>query len=723
MSGRRALPYKNIVAVACLLFGKKTYQAFVLFLLSIYARILQHEGTKGQRPLFVVFLTRRCHVLKDIFFPIFKSPLFRKQVEDGWFDLAGMGLTWKDLEPETIDRVYSTYFITDFAFLSMSRDFAKYYKKTGELPECIIADELLIHGRAMNKLLRDMENGLAEAFCALMEHDFAEPASEPQRTQWKEEIRSAFLERVHLRVFAQKEGTILLFSRYAQGERLSSHRYSGSQWRSLSLRFARLVAAAAVNNVGFSWSFFPPVSKCPFLKERFNAGESMWIPNVEDAPQPLQFYGLRTYLNRIPLQHEIYLHTTGNVLKAVFSIRIKKSMTLRDGTRRLLMVPYLMTGKVPCQNIWNLFRRLKRELAGEGKDPALRAFLDLRPDGLPPEEEKAAAVCSYDRLCGINNLILCSALVKEFWPSFERDRAVLEEIDWRQIGSNYKRFDPESGEPQDQEKALRAIWEWKPEAPLQEYLEILLENAEGLALPEGVFHPMEEQGEEQLERIVLNVVSQLGLKAESNAHQREASDVPFNEELLTSWGEQDSILDVIAQCLGQYRAREQTEADLYRTVAEIVHAMDLGVVGMNTSLEAPEEAYTMVKAGEQALFVKPMRYRRLIPLFCKLERKYAGDEGALLREIRSFAQTYAEVILKKEDGLLCSGAGDSEQEAEALAEELSSFVEELHASGQTVSDWDFSLSEQMDQEDFDFLEHLMEDLAVRDQYLQLYDQM
>ena len=104
-------------------------------------------------------------------------------------------------------------------------------------------------------------------------------------------------------------------------------------------------------------------------------------------------------------------------------------------------------------------------------------------------------------------------------------------------------------------------------------------------------------------------------------------------------------------------------------------------------------------------------------------RIHAGDEGALLREIRSFAQTYAEVILKKEDGLLCSGAGDSEQEAEALAEELSSFVEELHASGQTVSDWDFSLSEQMDQEDFDFLEHLMEDLAVRDQYLQLYDQM
>ena len=162
--------------------------------------------------------------------------------------------------------------------------------------------------------------------------------------------------------------------------------------------------------------------------------------------------------------------------------------------------------------------------------------------------------------------------------------------------------------------------------------------------------------------------------------------------------------------------------DIYKVVAEIIQAMDLGIIGMNTALDSPKSSYTLVKAGEQALFVKPIRYRNFIPLFSEIERKYSSDREAILREIRYFTENNSEYILEKDNSLFCGCSGNAEKDAKKMTKELISFVKELYRSGQTISDWDISLSEQLDKENFSFMSQLMKDIDLQNKYVQLYHQ-
>lgn len=740
----------DIVSVICRLMGKREFQAFILFWLSIYKEVIDGAESidellqlkKGKRLLFVAFLTRRCHVLKEIFYVVLKSDQFKNQVQNGEIDLSAVGLKPEQIEDSMIDFVYNNFFITDFNLLSMSRGFAQYYFYNRTLPEVIVADELLLHGRAVNQLLFKMEDAVSRHFCELKKQEMAGsvPEQEMALEQWGERIRTEFQNSVHILVFARKNGTLLLFSRYAQEGRFSALEYDLKRWRSLSLCFARIVSSSTFNNVGFSWSLCPQVSAFPFLTERYNATEPYWQPEEAEKLPLLLFRRVATHMQDICLQHYLRLYATDGTLKAILSVRIKKSLSKSNGIQKLMIVPYLMMGKVPNENVWALFKRLRSDVLSACGDQNLRGFLNILPDDpeINPQDEaqeglawnmETVALFDYDRICGINNLFLNCLLIKNFWPSIGENWNWLKEaVDWQQLNSNYRRFDPETGELQDQRKALEAIWSWNPTATLEDYLETLFSNVKGLDLQDYTMELSEQSEQEQnleeslLEKCVLNVVSQLGLGAETNAHERLTSDVTFDEKLLISWGNNRSILEVVSMCREQCVQMGMKKPDIYKVVAEIIQAMDLGIIGMNTALDSPKSSYTLVKAGEQALFVKPIRYRNFIPLFSEIERKYSGDRGAILREIRYFAENNSEYILEKDNSLFCGCSGNAEEDAKKMTKELVSFVEELYHSGQTISDWDISLSEQLDKDNFSFMSQLIKDIDLQNKYLQLYHQ-
>ena len=722
---------EDIAAFAYRVMGKKQYQAFVLFLLSIYKKVVDYQQKGEQRPFFVVFLTRRCHILKEIFLEVLESATLQKQLQSKKIDLSSVNLDPIWLTTPQINLIYREHFITDFNFLSMSRGFAEYYNLKGELPKFVVVDELLLHGRSMNRLLWSMENAVSEAFIERRKKFFLSEISEREVLCWKEEIRNAFVESVEISVFAKRKGTLLLFSRYAKEKKLSAVEYEGREWRSLSLHFAEVVAASCHNNVGFSWSLNPPVSALPFIKDRYNAEELYWEPEGTDGLPFLQFQRVKTKVRGIDLQNYLKFFVKDHELKGIFSLRIKESLCSINGGKRLMVVPYLMTGRIPRKNAWELFKKLRGELTSTINNRQLNAFLEILPNDLEilseqwekDQEEKDTAIFEYDRICGINNLILNCAMVKAFWPQIDLDWNLLSEyIDWLQLNSNYNRFDPETGTLQDQQAALQAIWSWQPQAPLEEYFDILWKDSEGLELSKEELN-VSGTVEADVEACVMRVVAKLGLDAETSALQRGKSDVILDEELLTSWGKQYSILEVMNQCRETCIQAGIEHFSFYEIAATIIHLMDLGILGMYTSLDSHEMVYTMVKAGEQSLFVEPIMYRHFIPLLMEIERKYAGDRGAIAREIKSFVQNNSESILKNEKSLILSNSGDSKQDVKPLGEELAAFAEKLWTSGQDVSDWYIALSDQINIVDSNFTNDLRWDVDIQEEYIQCYHQM
>ena len=741
---------EDMVSIICRLMGKREFQAFILFWLSIYKEVIDGAKSidellqlkKRKRLLFVAFLTRRCHVLKEIFYVVLKSNQVKNQVQNEEIDLSAVGLTPEQVEDSMIDFVYNNFFITDFNLLSMSKGFAQYYYDKGILPKVIVADELLLHGRAVNQLLFKMEDDVSRHFCELKAQNMSVPVLEQELSadRWEKIIRTEFQNSVHILVFARKEGTLLLFSRYAQEGRFSALEYDLKRWRSLSLCFARIVSSCTFNNVGFSWSLCPQVSAFPFLIERYNATEPYWEPEGAGKLPLLLFRRVETHMQEIRLQNYLGLYVQDGSLKGVLSVRIKKSLSKSNGIQKFMIVPYLMMGEVPNEDVWALFKRLRSDVLSACGDQNLRKFLNILPDDpeINPLDEtqedpawdlKSVALFDYDRICGINNLFLNCLLTKRFWPSMSLSWDQLKEaVDWQQLNSNYRRFDPKTGQLEDQGKALEAIWSWNPTATLEDYLAILLHSVKGIDLQDYTMEISEQSEREQnleeslLEKCVLNVVSRLGLDAETNAYERLTSDVTFDEKLLTGWGNRHSILEVISMCQEQCVQMGMGKPDIYKVVAEIIQAMDLGIIGMNTALDSPKSSYTLVKAGEQALFVKPIRYRNFIPLFSEIERKYSSDREAILREIRYFTENNSEYILEKDNSLFCGCSGNTEKDAKKMTKELISFVEELYHSGQTISDWDISLSEQVDKENFSFMSQLMKDIDLQNKYVQLYHQ-
>ena len=120
--------------------GKNETENFMHFFLSICFLCMQY--TEENRAFVVALITRRCHVLFEIFCRLAHEDEVLEKVQSGYF-----GADFKSLTPQKLDDIYRDYFITDNALLASADQLAKYYNLNRDLPEFVIVDELLIHGR------------------------------------------------------------------------------------------------------------------------------------------------------------------------------------------------------------------------------------------------------------------------------------------------------------------------------------------------------------------------------------------------------------------------------------------------------------------------------------------------------------------------------------------------------------------------------------------------
>ena len=686
------------------LMGKKEAENFMHLFLSLCFLCIQY--VRENKPFVAALITRRCHVLFEIFWKIVHENGFWEKVQSGYF-----GTEFKDLTLEKLDDIYLNYFITDNALLASADQLAKFYDQNKDLPELIIVDELLIHGRALNHFLLELEKKLADAI-----------QRQTRNAEEGEKIAAKVEEKLHLKIFAKNKSVLLLLFRYAKEGRLDCFReYDADKWKTLSLHFARVVSIAPVNNVAYAWGF--------------EIGE-----NLQKRLASLPF-GSGFAFQRVETEIRGYKQTTDLLLypskedpKVLFTVRGKKSLASFSDGKNGLYVPYIIYDQLQWEGVWNLHQRICEDLLAylKPEQGSVLSFFrgdDLFGEGGPTEE----VARSYYRWCVQTNDLVLNALMMRTWMerycglSSSEQEKMIASIDWSQVSRNYHRLIAEKSslKVQNSEKALRDLWEFVESIPLEtdllsSYVDVLTRGA-GSVLPDGWKsdrnHAEEENWKNHLECAVQQAIYEIGLDAEKNAYDRYGSGLAFSERTLANWGDHYSLQDIIVKCIQEYTTDGViTGSEMEYLLALITQAMDLGHVGMEPlygeksyRADTEENVYTQVKAGEQSLFIVPFRYRNYLPVLSLIEKIYQDNWEDEYLEISRFVRR------------LKSAGKVSEENEKKLCDELQNFVKGLYLSGQTVSIWnDVQLFEQIDKEPYNAWEQTLQDSNERAAYLKIY---
>lgn len=617
------------------------YESFAQFFLRLIVDCLKIEQTDENHYFFVAFLTRRCHVLLEIFLEIFRSFCV-----DGIS--AGSLLPFiEEMDYDEIRRIVDEHFLTDSNLITQAGKVADFYRETGRFPKIIILDEIILHGRAVNSLLLKYESAVIKRL-------------EQFDPQMSEEKRDFLIDRLahltELRIYAQNNEPLLLLSRYRH--RLHHDRlYDPVQIRKLSQKFAVLILNSDVNNVAYSWNF------------KFN---SLLAKKWKDISYPSNFARMQTNMKSIRQTCFLWLYPNAVSPKAICTLRWKSTYAPLCST---LAVPFIIFDRMPRSNLLRLHKRICKDLQ------------DLQLDFLTDYEDYDIGEmdsCYLRWVSETNDLILSYLMFRRFCEAGGPHNIWLPGVQFSILNRNFKLFSPAGQKHGSIENDLKKIWSWNPPCPdqLEQYFEILLEDAQPIwkredigDVPDAVSINENSYEEKKLFRAVEDAISFIGYEAEQNACEKYSSGIFFSDEILADWGRRYSISETVALCENCLKSpcRSKTE-DIYSILALIVQAMDIGIIGMNPEYEKSSDTlYTMVRAGEHSLFIKPERYQEYIPVLSEISRRCRESQLDLRTELKRFIH-----CLPQDD-------------LDVTAEELYDFMEGLRSVKQEVKDWDFRL--------------------------------
>lgn len=157
----------------------------------------------------IVFLTRRCSNLAEIFYQI-------RTEESG-----------EDLPPNLI---------TDSALLALAPRLARFYSQRGRFPSILLVDDIVILGRSLSDLLKEFE----ERLCDLLE----------QRGFSRDDVAQALYRAMKIRTFARSNQPLLLSGHY-QANFSAERTMEAVEWRDLSNRISRLILLSGQINSSF----------------------------------------------------------------------------------------------------------------------------------------------------------------------------------------------------------------------------------------------------------------------------------------------------------------------------------------------------------------------------------------------------------------------------------------------------------------------------------------
>lgn len=673
---------KNFETYAIQILGEQEF----IHLASFWVDIIQKTLNFGEEPYLVAVITRRCGILFHIFLEYFKECQELGEVLITQSENCAEDRPFLDALKKVDLGEFEKRCVTDTNIMSLSTEIVSYYHKYQKHINVIVVDELLIHGRALNLFLTDLEKRVLQ-----------------QLDMESEQGSQQFLEHLLLFVYAQSRDVLLLLVRYR--ECLYTRKLLERQaWRDLSARFARLVAVSPVNNACYAWSICAPVE------------EGTRYPVYQKQYGEFRYY--LTGLHSTREENFIFLYPNATCVKAIGTVRSKRSIIPfcsgeHAGKCSQMYVPYMIFDHLSLENILRLHNRIVED--AEQNSRASFCGLFKRNDVFAQKIRETPGKY-YRWLAETNELILGYLLFCRFAKRvFAWSDAQIEQygqyVDMEVLSWDYKWLESVGNgslQVHDVKEDLKNIWKWHPaDSLLEEYLELLLEDIppiwDGAVFGDVKNWKAEENelcGKEQDHSIAIAVqdaISQIGFSTEKTAYERFNSGAMFNDKMLSYWGEYYSIRDFLLECkkifdeYGKYYTRTPAAADLYQVMAVVVQAMDLGLIGMNPlygqishETNGESQFYTMLKAGEQALFIWPTRYQKFIPTLMEMSEKWGGKLGEIRIDLARFSRAYVENMGEIEQQKV-------ETEAVHLFSQLWRFLNTLHESGLTLREWTFRM--------------------------------
>lgn len=594
------------------------YEDFALCLLNLYLHCdkqdkLYHE--KQIVPSIVVAnITRRSNVLSAIFGAIMRYyAAMPKEKQPYFFQTC-------DLTAERIAYLEHCYFITDTSLVTQSQEIANHYLCYNEMPEIIIFDELLLHGRALNNLLSQLEDRM---FSLVQDHG-------SQDHHWDVvQFQQQLLNHIEILVYMQNDDELLLVSRYQQ--RLSSWRVAPLvQVRELSKRFSMLIEKANQNNVAYSWSLsIPYLSTQAQTLQTCQPGQNGFFPRLS----VLQYNEVVDYICPYPNTSQP---------KAICAVRWRHScLDMEEKNNVLMLVPYIIFEKYSLERLLALHYRIAKDL--ENLDVKFFTALD---------SYIAKDSARYARwLSETNELVLNSLMFHRFLKTQGVNNLELGQENLFFLARNYTTLSLRSDEIYQQ---LILLWKWGEEHCEEElfetYMDLLLADTDPIWI-EGEAHletrpidiDLEDPTEQILVSAVENAIIYIANETERHAYDKYHSIIPLEDMALSNWGKYYSIRTILDKTV-DYLGGTASVAQRISILALIIHEMDLGIIGMNSLYESEhQQVYTVIRAGEQALSVEPIRYQTYIPVLLEILERCRQYQMDLYEEISHFFSKIPEV--------------------------------------------------------------------------------
>ena len=622
------------------------YEDLVSYFLTLYQLCDQQDqlcSAPCEMPKFVVAcITRRSNVLLTIFTSIlYYYATLSKEKQPDFFKSAG-------LTAERIKHLEQRYFITDTALLSQSQEIGDYYLSYHELPQTIIFDELLLHGRALNNLLSQFESRII---------DWVQTHSKSETPWDAAQFRQQLLNQIQILVYIQNNDELLLVARYQQ--RLTSHHIAPlAQVRELSKRFSMLIEASGQNNVAYSWSLrIPYRSPAAKILQDCQPGQGGFFPRIT----VLQYNEVIDYLRPYPDTSQP---------KAICSIRWKHScLGTAEEDNMLMLVPYIIFEKYPLHRLLALHKRITQDLRDLNLGFSTVFDRYLEEDGT-----------FYARwLAETSELVLNSLVAHRFLKTQGVNGLELSQADLSFLSKNYASFAYRGNQIS---KQLSALWQWGgahcEDGLFETYMDLLLSDTVPIWTSEVPYSEMTPvdlgvPAQAPLVKAVEDAIIHIATEAERHAYDKYHSVLPLGDTTLSNWGNYYSIRTILDQAINHLHGTASVSQRL-SLLALIIHQMDLGIVGMNPQYESEgQQVYTVTRAGEQALSIEPMRYQTYIPVLLEIIERCHQYQMDLREEIMHFFSTIPDISVE-------------------LPQQLYEFVEKTENFGGGLASWSVALS-------------------------------
>lgn len=660
--------------------SKRISDEFGEFFTNTLRRALQYRARNKSEPVLIAVITRRCYVL---FFAYYE--MLRKYIENPSVECPDYWGKYNLDELKQLVNIFESCIITDNAAWAMAYDMVHCYLETKVFPQLIVVDELLFHGRALNSFLYGLEKRLQNA-----EHLYKE--KHEATTLERKTIQSEFLQKLVICVANRNVGSSVLLSRYQEilARDSSKCELPIEAWRDYSIAYAQYVSVCGINNVGFT------------------LGVS--IPDEQDSPcvscSDSMFTRVHTQLQNIEQNTWLFFYPSVEQPRIICTVRAKQSQTEE---KENLYVPYMIVDHISWEQLVKVHRRLLEEAWAAGKKKIARLLGQLDTILLEKEGNETSLLVSW--LTQTTDLVLTSWLMKRFLREVkgasQEEIATLwkESIGWRQLVGNFRSFATVEGTPDETLDALKELWSWNPTRNLEEYLSIYAANARDISVDWMDLSAIGEDNvvteETSLVQCLEDTISKIGLEAERNAYTLYGSGLSFSDEALSNWGDNHSLETLLDKLRVQTEIYKSSlkRVNVYETVAIIIQAMDLGILGMNTVLDRqpcadrvryesnPRELYTRQRAGEAALFLLPIRYRNLLPVLTEIQEKRKDDLDGAFFDLDRFLDR----LVTDGDDKLIRITSDLRMPVDQLKRSLRSAYEMLVLGGQKFKEWQCNL--------------------------------